>query len=54
VISGTLGTLRAACAGAELASPALLVVGDVAALHETLTWFNPAVAEQTAQTVQTA
>jgi siroheme synthase len=50
VITATLGTLRAACAGTEPASPALLVVGDVAALHETLAWFNPAVVDQAAQT----
>ena len=42
VITATLGTLLAACAAAELESPALLVVGDVVALQPQLAWFNVA------------
>jgi len=42
VITATLGTLLAACAAAELESPALLVVGDVVALQSQLAWFNVA------------
>jgi uroporphyrin-III C-methyltransferase / precorrin-2 dehydrogenase / sirohydrochlorin ferrochelatase len=38
VITGTLATI--AEAARHLASPALLVVGEVAALHATLAWFN--------------
>jgi uroporphyrin-III C-methyltransferase/precorrin-2 dehydrogenase/sirohydrochlorin ferrochelatase len=41
VVSATLGSLVAACATAGLASPALLIVGDVVDLHSTLAWFNP-------------
>jgi uroporphyrin-III C-methyltransferase / precorrin-2 dehydrogenase / sirohydrochlorin ferrochelatase len=40
VITATVGTLCAAVAPAALESPALLVVGDVVALHATLAWFN--------------
>jgi uroporphyrin-III C-methyltransferase/precorrin-2 dehydrogenase/sirohydrochlorin ferrochelatase len=40
VITATLATLRGAAAGASLESPALLVVGDVVALHSTLAWFG--------------
>lgn len=45
VIAGTLGDIRSLIAGRGLRSPALLVVGEVAALHETLAWFDPAPAE---------
>jgi siroheme synthase len=41
VIAATLGTLREACAGGGLESPALLIVGEVVALHGALAWFNP-------------
>ncbi len=40
VLAATLATIRDAAAGAEPASPALLVVGDVVALHSSLAWFN--------------
>lgn len=40
VVRGSLSTLAARCAGIE--SPALLVVGEVAALHEMLGWFGHA------------
>lgn len=39
VVTATLGTLCAA-APADLASPALLLVGDVVSLHATLAWFH--------------
>jgi uroporphyrin-III C-methyltransferase/precorrin-2 dehydrogenase/sirohydrochlorin ferrochelatase len=45
VITGTLATIRSAAAAANLPAPALLIVGDVVALHGSLTWFNAAAAE---------
>jgi uroporphyrin-III C-methyltransferase/precorrin-2 dehydrogenase/sirohydrochlorin ferrochelatase len=42
VIAATLATLASAAESAALESPALLVVGEVVALHESLAWFgNP-------------
>jgi uroporphyrin-III C-methyltransferase/precorrin-2 dehydrogenase/sirohydrochlorin ferrochelatase len=40
VITATLATIRDVAADANLESPALLVVGDVVALHSTLAWFS--------------
>jgi len=40
VITATLATIRETSAGANLESPALLVVGEVVALHTTLSWFG--------------
>jgi uroporphyrin-III C-methyltransferase / precorrin-2 dehydrogenase / sirohydrochlorin ferrochelatase len=40
VVSGTLATIAAAAARAGLESPALLVVGEVVSLHDSLAWFN--------------
>lgn len=40
VVTATLGTLQQACAGANLQSPALLVIGDVVSLQGALAWFN--------------
>jgi len=40
VITGTLATIAAAAAHAGLESPALLVVGEVVSLHDSLAWFN--------------
>jgi uroporphyrin-III C-methyltransferase/precorrin-2 dehydrogenase/sirohydrochlorin ferrochelatase len=40
VITATLATIRDVSSGADLKSPALLVVGEVVALHSTLAWFN--------------
>jgi uroporphyrin-III C-methyltransferase/precorrin-2 dehydrogenase/sirohydrochlorin ferrochelatase len=40
VITGTLSTIRALSAEAKLASPALLIVGEVVALHSSLAWFG--------------
>jgi uroporphyrin-III C-methyltransferase/precorrin-2 dehydrogenase/sirohydrochlorin ferrochelatase len=40
VIAATLGTIVAATAPAALASPALLIVGEVVALSATLAWFS--------------
>jgi uroporphyrin-III C-methyltransferase / precorrin-2 dehydrogenase / sirohydrochlorin ferrochelatase len=42
VITGTLSSIRQVSAEAALESPALLVVGDVVALHSTLAWFGTA------------
>ncbi len=41
VLSATLATLPAMAAAAGLASPALLLVGEVVALHAQLGWFAP-------------
>jgi uroporphyrin-III C-methyltransferase/precorrin-2 dehydrogenase/sirohydrochlorin ferrochelatase len=41
VIAATLDSLSGAVARAAVESPALLVVGDVVALHSTLAWFGP-------------
>jgi uroporphyrin-III C-methyltransferase/precorrin-2 dehydrogenase/sirohydrochlorin ferrochelatase len=40
VITGTLATIAESAARAALESPALLVVGEVAALHDSLAWFT--------------
>jgi uroporphyrin-III C-methyltransferase/precorrin-2 dehydrogenase/sirohydrochlorin ferrochelatase len=50
VIAATLGSIREISAGARLESPALLVVGDVVALHSTLAWFNTAAPIEQSQT----
>jgi uroporphyrin-III C-methyltransferase/precorrin-2 dehydrogenase/sirohydrochlorin ferrochelatase len=42
VITATLGTIGTIARGAKIESPALLVVGDVVALHSRLAWFNTA------------
>jgi uroporphyrin-III C-methyltransferase/precorrin-2 dehydrogenase/sirohydrochlorin ferrochelatase len=42
IITATLATLLDTVSKANLESPALLVVGDVVALHSTLAWFNTA------------
>ena len=40
VIAGTLADIQSLAGGCALRSPALLVVGEVAALHRTLDWFG--------------
>jgi uroporphyrin-III C-methyltransferase/precorrin-2 dehydrogenase/sirohydrochlorin ferrochelatase len=42
VIAATLGTIEAACAGANLPSPTLLIVGEVAGLQASLAWVHAA------------
>jgi uroporphyrin-III C-methyltransferase / precorrin-2 dehydrogenase / sirohydrochlorin ferrochelatase len=42
VITATLAGIRDVASDADLESPALLVVGDVVALHSTLAWFGTA------------
>jgi uroporphyrin-III C-methyltransferase / precorrin-2 dehydrogenase / sirohydrochlorin ferrochelatase len=42
VVTATLATIASASAAANLESPALLIVGDVVALHSTLAWFGAA------------
>jgi uroporphyrin-III C-methyltransferase/precorrin-2 dehydrogenase/sirohydrochlorin ferrochelatase len=49
VITATLGTLAEAASGANLESPALLIVGDVVALHSSLAWFGAASSESVAE-----
>ncbi len=51
VLTASLATIGGRAAGAKLQSPALLIVGDVVALHESLAWFNPGT---TVDLVQTA
>jgi uroporphyrin-III C-methyltransferase/precorrin-2 dehydrogenase/sirohydrochlorin ferrochelatase len=50
VITGTLATIAAAAARARVESPALLVVGEVVSLHDSLSWFNTAAPLQVSQT----
>jgi uroporphyrin-III C-methyltransferase/precorrin-2 dehydrogenase/sirohydrochlorin ferrochelatase len=50
VITATLATIRAVSMAANLESPALLIVGDVVALHSSLAWFNAEAAEDLSQT----
>ena len=42
VLTATLATIRDIASAAKLEPPALLVVGEVVALHSTLTWFTAA------------
>src|SRR5258708_3943590 len=42
VVTGTLATISALAAQADLQSPALIVVGEVVSLHASLAWFNAA------------
>jgi uroporphyrin-III C-methyltransferase/precorrin-2 dehydrogenase/sirohydrochlorin ferrochelatase len=42
IVTGTLATIAALAAQANLQSPALFVVGEVVSLHATLAWFNTA------------
>jgi len=39
-VSGTVGTIAAAAAGAAIRPPAITLVGEVASLHERLAWFE--------------
>jgi uroporphyrin-III C-methyltransferase / precorrin-2 dehydrogenase / sirohydrochlorin ferrochelatase len=50
VITGTLATIAAAAARAGLESPALLVVGQVVSLHDSLAWFNTGESLEVSQT----
>jgi uroporphyrin-III C-methyltransferase / precorrin-2 dehydrogenase / sirohydrochlorin ferrochelatase len=50
VIESTLDGISDAVARAGIDSPALLVVGDVVALHSSLAWFNPDAALDLSQT----
>ncbi|HEX3847213.1 MAG TPA: uroporphyrinogen-III C-methyltransferase, partial [Steroidobacteraceae bacterium] len=42
VLASTLESIVAAARRGQIESPATLIVGDVAALHSTLAWFDPA------------
>jgi uroporphyrin-III C-methyltransferase/precorrin-2 dehydrogenase/sirohydrochlorin ferrochelatase len=46
VVNASFGTLVAACEAAGLASPALLIVGDVVDLQATLAWFSPGASDE--------
>jgi len=50
VITATLATIRDASADAILESPALLIVGEVVALHSALAWFGTASAVDLSRT----
>jgi uroporphyrin-III C-methyltransferase/precorrin-2 dehydrogenase/sirohydrochlorin ferrochelatase len=50
VITATLATIRDASADANLESPALLIVGEVVALHSALAWFGTASAVDLSRT----
>jgi len=50
VITATLATIIDASSKANVASPALLVVGDVVALHSTLAWFGASAAVDLSRT----
>jgi uroporphyrin-III C-methyltransferase/precorrin-2 dehydrogenase/sirohydrochlorin ferrochelatase len=50
VVAATLGTLHDAAAATGVESPALLVVGEVAALHRTLAWFGAVSADDFSET----
>jgi uroporphyrin-III C-methyltransferase/precorrin-2 dehydrogenase/sirohydrochlorin ferrochelatase len=50
VIAATLATIRGLAAGANLQPPALLIVGEVAALHSSLAWFTTDAAADLSQT----
>jgi uroporphyrin-III C-methyltransferase/precorrin-2 dehydrogenase/sirohydrochlorin ferrochelatase len=50
VVTATLGTICRLSAEANLQSPALLIVGDVVALHSALAWFNAGAAADLSQT----
>ncbi len=45
IVTGTLDTLPALAADAELKPPALIIVGSVVSLHTKLNWFHPEPAE---------
>jgi len=50
VITATLATIIDASSKANVESPALLVVGDVVALHSTLAWFGASAAVDLSRT----
>jgi uroporphyrin-III C-methyltransferase / precorrin-2 dehydrogenase / sirohydrochlorin ferrochelatase len=50
VVTATLATIGSVSSDANLESPALLVVGDVVALHSTLAWFGTAAAVDLSRT----
>jgi uroporphyrin-III C-methyltransferase / precorrin-2 dehydrogenase / sirohydrochlorin ferrochelatase len=44
IVSGTLATLPDRVPGHQLSGPALVVIGEVVGLYETLAWFGRAAA----------
>ena len=46
VVTGTLADLAQKAQEAGVQSPALLIVGEVTRLHDTLRWFNTAPSQQ--------
>jgi uroporphyrin-III C-methyltransferase / precorrin-2 dehydrogenase / sirohydrochlorin ferrochelatase len=49
VITGTLATIADVTAASAVQSPALLVVGEVVSLHDSLAWFNTALPAEVSQ-----
>jgi uroporphyrin-III C-methyltransferase/precorrin-2 dehydrogenase/sirohydrochlorin ferrochelatase len=52
VVTGTLADLAQKARSAGIQSPALLIVGEVTRLHETLQWFNAAAANPVSKQVR--
>ena len=52
VVTGTLADLAQKARQADIQSPALLIVGEVTRLHETLQWFNAAAAHSVSKQVR--
>jgi uroporphyrin-III C-methyltransferase/precorrin-2 dehydrogenase/sirohydrochlorin ferrochelatase len=52
VVTGTLADLAQKARQADIQSPALLIVGEVTRLHETLQWFNAAAANPVSKQVR--
>jgi siroheme synthase len=52
VVTGTLADLSQKARQADVQSPALLIVGEVTRLHESLQWFNAAAANPIAKQVR--
>jgi uroporphyrin-III C-methyltransferase len=46
VVRATLGAIASAIAEAQLKAPAVIVIGEVAALHDQLAWFQPEAIDQ--------
>ena len=54
VLTGTLGNIAAVTSASDVESPALLIVGEVVALHDQLAWFNGAAPAAPAEVSQSA
>ncbi len=52
VLTGTLGTIAGLQAQAKLPAPALIIIGEVVALHDNLSWFGDEVLRQNQASVK--